>query len=332
MASRSELIQWLNTTLDLNYTKVEQCGSGAAYCQLMDLIYGGVPVVKVKFETAHSEYDYRHNFKILQAAFTRNHITKVIDVEKLIKCRLQDNLELLQWFRKHWMDNNQGVNPGYEPKARRKALTGNSASELSVPKTRGRSTPLYDSSTRNASTGSVSSVRSSTVTSAAGSRRSTLTGSRSSTNGSTVASSGSNGAESNGSRRSIVLSGSNSTLRKASTGLTDDGSRQLMQRQIDALQAQVSKLTEELKETTVSAESLETERNFYFNKLRDIEILTQNIKDGQGTDKFPELTRLTVMEYNDRIQEILYYTEEGFHISETTDDLDQDIDIEDEMF
>ncbi|KAG7195786.1 uncharacterized protein KQ657_002171 [Scheffersomyces spartinae] len=329
MASRSELIQWLNTTLELNYTKVEQCGSGAAYCQLMDLIYGGVPVHKVKFESAHGEYDYRHNFKILQASFTRNHITKVIDVEKLIKCRLQDNLELLQWFRKHWMDNNQGVNPTYEPKTRRKALTGNSTSELTIPKTRGRINPLlHDTPSRNVSTSSVNSVRSSGKASTSGpnSRRSTLTGSRSSTN--IIV----NGGESNGSRRSIVPSGSNSTLRKVSTEVADDGAKQLMQRKIDTLQSQVNLLTEELKETTVSAESLETERNFYFNKLRDIEILTQNIKDGQENDKYPELTRLTVMEYNDKIQEILYYTEEGFHISETADNMEQDVDIEDEMF
>lgn len=38
--SRNELLQWLNELLALNYNKVEQCGTGAAYCQIIDSIYG----------------------------------------------------------------------------------------------------------------------------------------------------------------------------------------------------------------------------------------------------------------------------------------------------
>ena len=38
--SRTELIAWLNDLLGLNYTKVEQCGTGAAYTQIIDSIYG----------------------------------------------------------------------------------------------------------------------------------------------------------------------------------------------------------------------------------------------------------------------------------------------------
>lgn len=38
--SRTELIGWINDLLQLNYTKVEQCGTGGAYCQILDSIYG----------------------------------------------------------------------------------------------------------------------------------------------------------------------------------------------------------------------------------------------------------------------------------------------------
>ena len=38
--SRTELIAWLNELLQVNYTKVEQCGTGAVYIQIMDSIYG----------------------------------------------------------------------------------------------------------------------------------------------------------------------------------------------------------------------------------------------------------------------------------------------------
>ena len=37
--SRAELLQWINGVLDTNYTKIEQCGTGAIYCQLLDSIY-----------------------------------------------------------------------------------------------------------------------------------------------------------------------------------------------------------------------------------------------------------------------------------------------------
>ena len=38
--SRTELLAWLNDLLQINYTKVEQCGTGGAYCQVIDSIYG----------------------------------------------------------------------------------------------------------------------------------------------------------------------------------------------------------------------------------------------------------------------------------------------------
>jgi hypothetical protein len=37
--SRSELLSWVNELLQINYTKIEQCGTGAAYCQILDSIY-----------------------------------------------------------------------------------------------------------------------------------------------------------------------------------------------------------------------------------------------------------------------------------------------------
>ena len=39
-ASRTDLLAWLNELLQINYTKIEQCGSGGAYCQILDSIYG----------------------------------------------------------------------------------------------------------------------------------------------------------------------------------------------------------------------------------------------------------------------------------------------------
>ncbi|KAM0324300.1 hypothetical protein ACHAQA_008077, partial [Verticillium albo-atrum] len=63
--SRQELVQWLNSLLQLNITKVEQCGTGAALCQVFDSIFLDVPMSRVKFNV-NSEYAYIQNFKILQ--------------------------------------------------------------------------------------------------------------------------------------------------------------------------------------------------------------------------------------------------------------------------
>ncbi len=73
-----------------------------------------MPLSKVKFNAKH-EYEYVQNFKILQAAFDKHKvffmgliskiyqkIDNAIPVERLIKCKFQDNLEFLQMMKKLW--------------------------------------------------------------------------------------------------------------------------------------------------------------------------------------------------------------------------------------
>lgn len=53
-ASRTDLLAWLNDLLQINYNKVEQCGSGGAYCQILDSIYGTMhPQIFVTILTMH---------------------------------------------------------------------------------------------------------------------------------------------------------------------------------------------------------------------------------------------------------------------------------------
>jgi microtubule-associated protein, RP/EB family len=103
--SRGELLGWLNDLLKTSLGKIEQLGSGAAYCQLMDVLYPGkIPLGKVNWR-AKFDYEFVANFKILQQSFTKLGIMKHIEVEKLVKCKYQDNLELLQWFKKIFDSN-----------------------------------------------------------------------------------------------------------------------------------------------------------------------------------------------------------------------------------
>merc|ERR1712136_385689 len=65
------------------------------------------------------------------------------------------------------------------------------------------------------------------------------------------------------------------------------------------LQEEIDNLTTELADLKTNVEGLERERDFYFGKLRDIEVACQE-EDNAGTP------------LSDRVLGILYATEEGF--------------------
>ncbi|KAF3824406.1 hypothetical protein GH733_008691 [Mirounga leonina] len=115
--SRHDLLAWINESLQLNLTKIEQLCSGAAYCQFMDMLFpGSIALKKVKFQ-AKLEHEYIQNFKILQAGFKRMGVDKIIPVDKLVKGKFQDNFEFVQWFKKFFDANYDGKD--YDPVAAR---------------------------------------------------------------------------------------------------------------------------------------------------------------------------------------------------------------------
>lgn len=74
--SRGELLAWVNDLTGLNLPKLEYMGTGAAYCLIFDSIYGDVSLHKVNFKAIH-DYEYVHNFKVLQETFTRHRLDRV---------------------------------------------------------------------------------------------------------------------------------------------------------------------------------------------------------------------------------------------------------------
>ncbi|KAI3320451.1 microtubule associated protein [Xylariaceae sp. AK1471] len=230
--SRQELIAWLNSLLQLNMTKVEQCGTGAALCQVFDSIFLDVPMSRVKFNV-NSEYAYVQNFKVLQNTFTKHHVDKPIPVEALTKCKMQDNLEFLQWTKRFWDQYYPGGD--YDAVARRKGST----------------LPPSGPGSARAAAGSAGAARRGGTTPTTGPRLGAKVG--------------------GGGAASAALLQENATL----------------------------------KETVVG---LERERDFYFSKLRDIELLVQ-----QAVDEDPQLEKQEDGLIK-AIQAILYSTEEGFEI------------------
>ncbi|KAI1310266.1 hypothetical protein EDD11_003766 [Mortierella claussenii] len=256
--SRQELVAWVNDLLGLSYTKVEQLGSGAAYAQIMDSIYGDLPMSRVKFATKH-EYEYLANYKVLQNCFTTRKIDKAIPIERLMKCKMQDNLEFLQWLKRYWDHHFPGGN--YDALARRGS--GNDANSVA---NRSASTPA---------------------------RR--------------TGNNGMSGANRSVSGRGSVLSASNTSLSKPNPD-----------------HAIVLSLQKEIQEERNTVAALEKERDFYFGKLRDIEVMIQ-----QDLERSPEFADSTLLK---EIQAVLYSTEDGFEIPQEEEQTAVDGEYPDETF
>merc|ERR1719319_1666712 len=70
------------------------------------LFPGSIQLKKIKFDTK-LEHGCINNFKLLQGAFKKMNVDKIVPVDRLVKGRFQDNFEFLQWFKK-FFDANYG--------------------------------------------------------------------------------------------------------------------------------------------------------------------------------------------------------------------------------
>ena len=163
--------------------------------------------------------------------FARHQIDRPVNVEQLVKCRMQDNLEFLQWAKRFWDQHYPGGE--YDALGRRK----------------GSGPPPAAAQPRAG------------ATSAGSARRS----------GSTPTT---------GAARTRIAAGSSAS-----------GS------------ASVSALNQEIATQREAITGLEKERDFYFHKLREIEVLLQ-----QEIDDDPQLMAGD-NPFVKRIQDILYSTE-----------------------
>merc|ERR1711894_599169 len=79
-----------------------------------------------------------------------------------------------------------------------------------------------------------------------------------------------------------------------------------------ASSAQLEELNATLVEKNLAIEGLEKERDFYFGKLRDIEVLAQELESAD----------IAGPEFSQKILGVLYATEDGFAVpEEDADDL-----------
>ncbi|CAL8314983.1 unnamed protein product [Lota lota] len=227
--SRHDMLAWVNDSLQLTYTKIEQLCSGAAYCQFMDILFPGCLLLKkVKFN-ARLEHESIQNFKVLQAAFKRMNVDKIIPVERLVKGKFQDNFEFVQWFKKFFDANYDGKD--YDP------LQIRQGHDATPPPNQGpmRTSPPVPKTVPHP-------------------------------------------------QRQINTA---PPPRRSAHPVRNGGEAELVE------------LNQQLLDLKVTVDGLEKERDFYFGKLRDIELICQE----NDSDNSPTLSK---------IMDVLYATEDGF--------------------
>ena len=122
--SRKDVLDFINSQLSLQLTKIEQTASGAVACQLTEYMFpGSLNLSRVNWE-AKSEYEFINNYKLLQDAFNKHNVQRFVDVPKLVRGKYQDNLEFMQWF-KAFFDQSAVTRDSYDPvEARSKGKGG----------------------------------------------------------------------------------------------------------------------------------------------------------------------------------------------------------------
>lgn len=163
---------------------------------------------KVRLLWTLTSQDISLHHRLPSDAFTKHKIERIVPVPNLIKCKMQDNLEFLQWSKRYWDQYYPGGD--YDALARR-------------PKTGAAPTPAPAVSSRTSGAGA--------------------------------------GAGAGAARRGVTPTTAPTPRTKWSAGGGGGGAN-----------SAVAAENTQLKDTVAG---LERERDFYFSKLREIEVLLQ---------------------------------------------------------
>lgn len=240
--SRTELLGWLNASFQLSLDKVEQCANGAVYCQIIDACHPGAVNMKKVNWSARDEHQCIPNYKVLQQAFSKVGIDRHVEVDKLVRGKYQDNLEMLQWIKTYFDRSFQGQD--YNAASRRFTET---PPEWARP---GGAGAVQRKAPAPAKVG-------------------------------------------NGAVAPALLSRSRVAEGFAGRGPAGPAAN------ISLLQEEHDRMREEVVDLKITVDGLETERDFYFQKLRDIEIMCQ------AWEENPTVS-MTVNKFVEEIQNILY--------------------------
>ncbi|UJR30697.1 hypothetical protein I4U23_018217 [Adineta vaga] len=277
--SRNDILQWINSALDANFVKIEDLCSGAAYCQFMEMMFPGsigTRSKRVKWNTK-LEHEYINNFKVLQEYFKALSVEKIVPVEKLVKGKFQDNFEFVQWFKK-FFDANYTDASDYDPVAARdgqplgsggKATGASGGSGIRAPPAARAPVAKVAAPVPQKPVATTKPVQQHPP------------------------------KVSPAIHRPAVPS-------NHSTTISDHHNQGIHNNETIRLQHEIDNLHEIIQQHAIQVASLEKERDFYYQKLRDVETICQE----------PEHESVPSVQ---KVLEILYATEEGFEIPDEND-------------
>ena len=261
-ANSSELLDFFNTTLNMNLTKIEQTATGAVACQLADIMFPkSVPMSRVSWE-AKTPPEYVSNYKLLQAAFTKNKVQRYVDVDKLIRAKYQDNLEFCQWLKAFYDQVAPPMREGYDPVAvRARGKGGKKMPPQFQPRggagAAARKTRPTAGTTRTTTTRAAPRSAAPAATNAAGIR--------------------SPPARKAGTQKENTRTGpSNRTAGAKEKKSTDNADKIVADATLLKKNKELTARNAELETTMLQ---MENERDFYFEKLRGIEVMLQVYED-----------------------------------------------------
>lgn len=293
---RKVILDWINEFLALNLGRIEETCSGAVACQLCDSLYPGkVNMSKVRWD-AKADFEYVQNYKVLQDCFNKVGISKRIPVQLLIRGKYQDNLEFMQWMKRFFELNTSGDD--YSATERRSKGKGGKKF-IGKGKVQKKTTSRDKRDRFNAAAGAKATTK----------RNSTTSSSTTQEEGEPKE----NRRASNRTKQSSRTKPTGTSRRTRPTSTTNENVLNGSSAQVATLQTKVSTLTSEKADLAKSqadlqmtVDGLEKERDFYFGKLRDIEILLQSVDEDESEDFNAEEQLKTLIE---RGLKILYATE-----------------------
>jgi RP/EB family microtubule-associated protein len=294
---RKELLEFFNNLLNLNLRKIEDTAPGAVACQLTELIFpGSIPLSRVNWESK-SDYEHIQNYKLLQVAFTKHRVQRHVDVDKLIRAKYQDNLEFCQWL-KAFYDQSGVFREDYDPAAARArgkggvkfnslwSSSGGSSKAPPPPKARPRTAGATSTRPTGASMSPTAASKGKVKPTVATDRTARPLRERAPANESAAGSSGSSQIKTDAVTEALLA---DAALMKKNADLT-------------------TKVTD-LEQAVVD---IEKERDFYFEKLRNVEVMLQ-VHQEQGVDGDPD-------QMVEKIFQILYATaEDGLVVNDEGD-------------
>ena len=330
--SRNEILTFLNTLLDLNLTKIEQTASGAVACQLMEYVFpNSIPLSRVNW-AAKASHEYIANYKLLQGAFTKANIQKYIDVDKLIRGKYQDNLEFCQWLKAFFdqtssMMGGGGRREGYDPVAVRAKGKGGKAVPTGNRGGGAKKAAAASSSSATArpvrAMGVAAAPKPYAVASVSNDNAPPRPGSGGSSVSSVTRASAASGQKENAanasnpdpssSRATVLLTANNprkpvysSSATTTSAAARHEAEIRDLKSENAALDAKYSELERATAEIELTLQTVESERDFYFEKLRGIEVMLQVYKEREEENEGSgDVSRVM-----DKIFKVMYATME----------------------